>query len=121
MRHRQRHQDDGDVTAANFPAVQSALCNLTYVHSSVTNAICQWVQDLGAQNIMQAQQTGVLADYTCVCTGTPGILPYSGYLPPSRPLGHRSRVNRRGAGSRPIARHIRSGLRQHAYFDSWDR
>ena len=78
---------DGDVTAANFPAVQAALCALTWTYSDVTDAICTWVSNLGAQNVMQAQQTGVLASYTCTCTGTPGIVPPSGYLPPSQASG----------------------------------
>lgn len=80
-------QTDGDVTDANFPAVQAALCALTYTYSDVTGAICNWVSDLGVANILQAQQTGVLASYTCTCTGTPGIVPPSGYLPPSQASG----------------------------------
>ena len=80
-------KDDGDVTEANFPCIQTALCALTYTPSSVTNAICQWVQDLGAQNIMQAQQPGVLASYTCTCTDTPSIDPPETSLPPFQDSG----------------------------------
>lgn len=60
---------DGDVTAANFPRVQSALCALTYTPTDVVTAICNWVTNLGAQQILQAQQPGVLAQYNCDCVG----------------------------------------------------
>ncbi len=72
---------DGDVTTANFPTIQANLCALTYTHTNVIDAICNWVQSLGAQNLMQAQQPGVMASYTCTCTGTPGIVPPSSQLP----------------------------------------
>lgn len=78
---------DGAVTAANFPAVQSALCSLSYSPSDVTDAICSFITNLGVQNILGAQMPGAMASYTCTCTGTPAIAPPGSPLTPIQDTG----------------------------------
>lgn len=76
---------DGDVTDANFPCIQTALCSLSYPSTDVINAICHWITDLGAQNVIQAQVQGVLVTYDCTCMGGPTGGPPG--LPPHQQSG----------------------------------
>lgn len=64
---------DGDVTQSNYPTIVANLCALSYTPTDVVTAICQWITNIGVQNLMAAQQPGVMATYTCTCTGTPTV------------------------------------------------
>jgi len=69
----------GYVTAANFPAMVTAVGAVSYAHSEVISAIVAYLNNIGFSGVNALQQTGALAEYDCsgcdggVSTG-PGAL-----------------------------------------------
>ena len=78
-------KQDGDVTDNNFPCIKNALCNLIYPQQDVKDAICGFISDMGAQNIISAQVPGIVITYSCECAQ--GIVGGPPYRPPLRQSG----------------------------------
>jgi hypothetical protein len=73
---------DGQVTAANYPAIVANVCAISYSLTDVRNAICSYITNLGVGGLQALQPAGALADYDCSnCGGTGPILGPSGPQP----------------------------------------
>lgn len=73
---------DGQVTAANYPAIVTALCAMPYSLPDVRDAICNYVSGLGAAGLQALQPAGALADFDCSnCSGTGPVIGPTGPQP----------------------------------------
>jgi len=61
---------DGEVTDANFAAIETGLAAVSYVHPDVMTAIEDYVHSLGAEGLKKLQTAGIMMTYDCSGCGT---------------------------------------------------
>jgi len=62
---------DGYITAGNLAALISNVCGMSYTYADVVTALCNFVTNIGLQNLQAMQNRGAVDDVDCSgCGGT---------------------------------------------------